>query len=138
MRLFGRKPASAAACVLRLVPAHDVIVDGEGMRSTGSDPFFLLQPKTGTFPEGRCEFVFEALPGTVPLQPVLYLDTGMDFNETQVIRLAGAGAGLYRQLITLPPDLVRLRFDPTGLCGPMPLRNARLVPRPLQTQDASG
>ncbi len=130
MRLpFGR-PKRPEPCRLRLVPVNDVAADGGGMRSTGSDPFFLLQPESGGFPAGRCEFVFEALPGTVPLQPVLYLDTGADFNEAQTIRMAGGEAGTYRQLIRLPPGLVRLRFDPTGLPGPLPLRNARLIPRP--------
>jgi GT2 family glycosyltransferase len=107
-----------------------VATDADGsLRSTGSDPFFLLEPETGGFPQGRCDFAFEVLPGTVPLQPVLYLDTGSDFNEAQTIRLAGGEAGLYRQVITLPPGLTRLRFDPTGLSGPLLLRNVRIVPR---------
>ncbi len=118
------------ALPLRLTPANDIVVAAEDFCSTGSDPFFLLDPGAAGFPQGRCEFVFEALPGVVPLQPVLYLDTGADFNEAQTIRLAGGEAGVYRQLVSLPPGLKRLRFDPAGLAGPLPLRNARLIPLP--------
>ena len=118
------------ALPLRLTPVNDIVVAAEGFCSTGSDPFFLLDPAGGGFPQGRCEFVFEALPGVVPLQPVLYLDTGAGFNEAQTIRLEGGEAGVYRQLVSLPPGLARLRFDPAGLAGPLPLRNARLIPLP--------
>ena len=118
------------ALPLRLTPVNDIVVAGEGFRSTGSDPFFLLDAGAAGFPQGRCEFVFEALSGVVPLQPVLYLDTGADFNEAQTIRLEGGEAGIYRQLVNLPPGLRRLRFDPAGLAGPLPLRDARLIPLP--------
>ncbi len=118
------------ALPLRLAPINDILVEADGFHSTGGDPFFLLEPGAAGFPVGRCEFVFEALPGVVPLQPVLYLDTGADFNEAQIIRLEGGEAGVYRQLVRLPPGLRRLRFDPAGLAGPLPLRNARLIPLP--------
>ena len=129
---------ASAEYALRLEPAHDVAPDGPDWRGTGSDPYFLLRPDCG-FPVGRCEFAFEALPGTTPLQPVLYLDTGADFSEAQSIRMAGGLAGTYRQIVELPAGLKRLRFDPTGLPGPLPLRRVRLVPRqgPLRPAHAA-
>ena len=101
--LIGGLFTGPRPCPLHVSPANDItIVDGV-IHSTGNDPYVLLEVLDWRgFPAGRCEFAFEAAPGTVPLQPVLYLDTGAGFSEAQSIRLAGGEAGRYRQLVDLP------------------------------------
>lgn len=80
---------------------------------TGSDPSFLLDGG-GTYAPGIYVLWIETPHGTNALyHPVLYVDSGEDFNEPEAIRLRFGGDTLSSAIFELPKGALRLRLDPS-------------------------
>ncbi|WP_180287727.1 glycosyltransferase [Azospirillum oleiclasticum] len=98
---------------MMLTPLHDVRVADGAFESTGVDPAFRLASDQGRPPTGWCLLSFRVTETSVPLAPLLYIDTGNGFGEGGTIRLPPVASGTVETVLLLPAETKGLRFDPT-------------------------
>ena len=100
---------------MRLIPVSQIAPgeDKHSFISTGSDPHFLLRPKTGyPMPSGLVRITLRGDIGNRGLMPLLYIDTGEGFHENLTILLGGLARGVTQSYHTLPKRVKALRLDP--------------------------
>lgn len=100
---------------MRLIPVSQIApgADKHSFVSTGSDPYFLLRPKTGyPMPGGLVRITLRGEIGDRGLMPLLYIDTGEGFHENLSIVLGGLARGVTQSYHTLPKRVKGLRLDP--------------------------
>lgn len=102
---FTASPASGVQ------PLHEGPFNWE---ATDNAPALALEPEVGQMPSGwvrlRMELTGE---GTVPLTPLLHVDTGEGFQESGVVRLPSSQHGTLDACIHLPGGVRALRLVPS-------------------------
>src|SRR5262249_11508807 len=105
------------ADAIELIPLNDLQRNGDAWIATGDNPNFLLRPRSGRQPGGWSRLRFKMESETAYLSPVLYVDDGTGFCETDARRISvqeAAGRGV---LLRLPEKVRALRLDPLRTRG---------------------
>ena len=126
---------------LRLELGQELIVENDGFRSTGDDPYFFLYSSRARMPTGWVIMTYRVKSPERGLQPSLYIDTGAGFSEHQKLVLrrpirvsslsamtksteAGSTPALSAKmdsmlqfLFCMPNSVLRLRLDPLASPG---------------------
>ena len=66
---------------------QELVVEDDGFRSTGDDPYFILQSSRGRLPVGWVTMSYRVKSPERWLQPILYFDSGAGFFEHQKLVL---------------------------------------------------
>jgi GT2 family glycosyltransferase len=112
-----QKEPDNIADTIELVPLNDLQPNGDAWIATGDNPHFLLRPRSGRQPGGWSRLRFKMVSEAAHLSPVLYVDDGTGFSETDARRISvreAAGRGV---LLRLPDKVRALRLDPLHTRG---------------------
>jgi glycosyltransferase involved in cell wall biosynthesis len=112
-----QKDPDHLADTIELVPLNDLQPNGDAWIATGDNPHFLLRPRSGRQPSGWSRLRFRMESDAAHLSPVLYVDDGAGFSETDARRISvreAAGRGV---LLRLPGEVRALRLDPLRMRG---------------------
>jgi hypothetical protein len=102
------------ADAIELIPLNDLQANGDAWID---NPHFLLRPRSGLQPGGWSRLRFKMESETADLSPILYVDDGTGFFETDARRISvqeAAGRGV---LLRLPETVRALRLDPLRMRG---------------------
>jgi GT2 family glycosyltransferase len=111
---------------MRLEPLQQLAVEGDGFRSLGDDPQFLLTSSRRRLPRWWVVVSFVVEPHGQWLSPKLYVDCGDGFSE-ESSRVLPVRAGRRVECTLRLPDRVRaLRLDPLETSGPFVLKNVEV------------
>ncbi|WP_185985342.1 glycosyltransferase family 2 protein [Aureimonas mangrovi] len=96
-------------------------------RMTDNDPAFLMEG-VASYPAGVYVLRVETPQGRKAMhRPVLYVDSGNDFNEGETVDLRFNGERLSIAVFELPKGALRLRFDPSDGPGEVVLGSVSIV-----------
>jgi GT2 family glycosyltransferase len=112
-----QKNPDPVADTIELIPLNDLQPNGDAWIATGDNPHFLLRPRSGRQPGGWSRLRFRMESETAHLSPVLYVDDGTGFSDTDARRISvqeAAGSGV---LLRLPEKVQALRLDPLRMRG---------------------
>jgi GT2 family glycosyltransferase len=108
---------------MHLEPVQDLVVEGEGYRSTGVDPQFRLRSSRRWLPSGWVLVSGEARSEGPWLEPKLYVDSGSRLTEEESIKVPLGRGGHIRTVLRLPHRVLDLRLDPLSAPGTFLLRD---------------
>jgi hypothetical protein len=124
-RASMRRAKRLGSC--RIEPMHQLTVNPDGsFSSTGIDPQFSVQHASGSIPQGWVEISFDVLETDAPLYPILYTDADTNFTQAVELPLGLAEIGRKRQILRIPSNTTKLRFDPTNREGDFAIGDLRL------------
>src|SRR5262249_14915940 len=111
---------------MTLEPLHELVADGAGFRSVGSDPQLRLLSSRRRLPRGWAVVSFAIDEGGQRLGPKLYVDAGQGFSEHLAFPLPVRAAAHVECTLRLPDRVVGLRLDPLAATGRFAIRDVRV------------
>ena len=111
---------------IRLEPLHDLVAEGDGYRSLGDDPQFLLHSSRRQLPCSWVVISFAVELRGQWLSPKLYVDGGRGFSEEQSFALPVRAGRRVECMLGLPERVHGLRLDPLAAPGSFVLRDVTM------------
>jgi GT2 family glycosyltransferase len=132
IRAFALGARSAAALwrsrlhAMRIEPLHQLASDGDGFRSLGDDPQFVLYSARRRLPRGWVVISFAVELRGQWLSPRLYVDDGRGFHEERSFALPVRAGRRVECMLGLPHRVRALRLDPLAAPGRFVMRDVTI------------